>query len=610
LLILDNCEHLVEACAELVDALMAGCPDLRIIATSRETLRIPGEVWWPVPPLGIPDGQSEGSVGDYDAVQLFVDRAAAVRKGFAVTQGNAADNAELCRQLDGIPLAIELAAARLDILDAGQILERLDQRFRLLTQGSRTAPGRHRTLEAAISSSHDLLDEPERVLFRRLSVFAGEFSLSAAEQACGGDPIDEFEVIERLSSLRRKSLVEVAQPTEGAARYRMLGSLREYGRERLVEADELDEISARHAGHYLTRAEEAHPHLYGRGRRAWLEALELEMDNLRAAMSWALANDSAIAGRFAASLGEFWYVRGHWNEGRDLLEQTLALGDALDAGIRAKALLFAGRFAYRQVDYPRAAALGEEALKLSRAADEPRDVAGALRLLGDIAWGEERLDDAREHAAESLAISREVDDQRGIAASLTSLATVAGSRGDNDLSLSLTDESLVIWRALGDDREVAGGLSRLGGVALGQGRIEEARACYIESLDLFRDAGDQSDAAMALNSLGEVALRQGESEQAHACFSEGEETLTKLGDPRGVCWSRGGLARAATIRGDHEASRAYWAACVGPLREVGYPRGIAVSKLGFADACRALDDWDGALDAYRESLEIARSLDD
>jgi predicted ATPase len=318
LLILDNCEHLVEACASLADVLLHYCPDVRILATSREPLGIDGEVSWPVPPLALPAprvGQTPEELVRCEAVRLFVERAEAVAPGFTLTRGNGPAVSDLCAGLDGMPLAIELAASRVRMLSVGQILERLDDRFRLL-RGNRTAVPRQRTLGATIEWSHELLSEKEKILFSRLSVFSGGWTLEAAEKVCAGDGVGEDEVLELLSSLVDKSLVVVARGDE-QVRYRMLETVRQYALGKLGESEERANVRARHANFFLDLSEESEPALAGPEQAAWLERLETEHDNLRAALGCFAEEQEVEQGlRLAASLVRFWWFRGHLIEGR------------------------------------------------------------------------------------------------------------------------------------------------------------------------------------------------------------------------------------------------------------------------------------------------------
>ena len=340
LLLLDNCEHLVDACAALAGALLHSCPGLRVLATSREALGITGEIAWPVPSLSLPDLRrlpDIESLPRYESARLFVERATTVNPNFKLTEQNAPAAAQVCYRLDGIPLAIELAAARAKVLSVEEISARLGDSFRLLAAGSRTAMPRQRTLHATMDWSHELLSQKERVLFRRLSVFAGGFTLEAAESICAGEELQRDEVLDLLSHLVDKSLVIMWEDRTGT-RYRLLETIRQYGKERLEEVGEAAHVRERHAGYYLAVAEEAEPELKGERQVAWLERFELEHDNLRGAISWSLERRKAQdAARLGWALWLFWWIRGHFAEGRRWMEQALsAEGDAaMPASARA-----------------------------------------------------------------------------------------------------------------------------------------------------------------------------------------------------------------------------------------------------------------------------------
>ena len=396
LLILDNCEHLIDACAELAEAWLHSSPGLRVLATSREALGITGEVAWPVPSLSLPDLRrlpDLESLPRYESARLFVERTAAVRPDFTLTEQNASAVAQVCYRLDGIPLAIELAAARTKVLSVEEISARLGDSFRLLAAGSRTAMPRQRTLHATMDWSHKLLGQKESVLFRRLSVFAGGFTLEAAESICTGEELQRDEVLELLSQLVDKSLV-VAQERDGAARYRLLETVRQYGRERLEEAGEAAFVREQHAGHYLAVAEEAEPELRGERQLAWLERLETEHDNLRVAMAWLLwRGESEVAARLGWALWLFWGIRTHLAEGRRSMERALsARGSvAMTESARAKALFVAGMMANYQGDHLSAEPLVQESLRLFTDLEDKVGTAYALSNAGYVALGRGRF---------------------------------------------------------------------------------------------------------------------------------------------------------------------------------------------------------------------------
>ncbi|MCI0354796.1 MAG: AfsR/SARP family transcriptional regulator, partial [Acidobacteria bacterium] len=335
LLVLDNCEHLIDACAHLVQTLLGACPQLQILATSREALGLAGETVWPVPPLSLPDSRHLPSIewlGQAEAIQLFVERAGAALPTFALTDENAPAVAQVCQRLDGMPLAIELAAARVKVLTVPQIAARLDDCFKLLAAGSRTIVSRHQTLRAAIDWSYELLSEQERVLFQRLAVFEGGFTLEATEGVCAGRGIEPDDILELLSHLVDKSLVVVGTQQQGReARYRLLETIRQYARDKLLGSAEAEIIRQQHAAYYLTLAEQAELKLQGLEQLAWLDRLEVEHDNLRAALRWSQAEAQAgeTGLRLAGTLGLFWYLHGHWSEGRGWLESMLTQTEGL-----------------------------------------------------------------------------------------------------------------------------------------------------------------------------------------------------------------------------------------------------------------------------------------
>jgi predicted ATPase len=370
LLVLDNCEHLLETTARLVDKVLDSCPRLRILATSREALGVEGEMRWPVPPLSVPEPQGmlpSQELEGYESVRLFVEGARGHDPSFSLSPHNAPAVAEICRTLEGIPLAIELAAARVGTLSLEQISKRLEGSLELLTRGGRTAVPRHRTLKGTLDWSYDLLSEPERILFRKLSVFAGGWTLEASEAIGLGEGVEEEEVLDLLSGLVEKSLVVTEGSHEGGVRYRLLEPVGQYAREKLEERGTAQETRRQHAEFFLALAEAADPEIEGAQQAAWLERLEEEHDNLRAALSWSLeeqGEDPELGLRMGAALGEFWYLRGYFNEGRRWLEEALAKSGGAPTAARARALHRVSWLALLQGDLDRGQEASEEGLEL------------------------------------------------------------------------------------------------------------------------------------------------------------------------------------------------------------------------------------------------------
>ena len=533
LLILDNCEHLIDACAELAEVWLHSSPGLRVLATSREALGITGEVAWPVPSLSLPDLRrlpDLESLPRYESARLFVERTAAVRPDFTLTEQNAPAVAQVCYRLDGIPLAIELAAARTKVLSVEEISARLGDSFRLLAAGSRTAMPRQRTLHAAMGWSHELLGQKERVLFRRLSVFAGGFTLEAAESICAGEILQRDEVLELLSQLVEKSLV-VAQERDGAARYRLLETIRQYGRERLEEAGEAAQVCDQHAGHYLAVAEEAEPELKGEGQIAWLERLEQEHDNLRAALRWLLGRGaSEKAARLGWALWLFWWIRGHFAEGRRSMEQTISVerSATMPASAQAKALYVEGTMACGQGDQRSAEVLLEESAALFRELGDRRGVAYALGSAAVVAITQERYERAIVYSEEATELFLEVGDKWGAAPMFGCSAVGWLNGGDHRRARSLAERGLALCRETRDKHGTSIALLTLAGVAQAERDYERARDLFDEGLTVSAELGNEADIVHCLEGLATVAGEEGRIVRAARLWGAAESLLEKI----------------------------------------------------------------------------------
>ncbi|MGH2404262.1 MAG: tetratricopeptide repeat protein, partial [bacterium] len=517
LLVLDNCEHLVKAAAELAGALLRNCPQLRILATSREALGVAGELPYRVPPLSRPDPRRRLSLEqltEFEAARLFIERAVLSNPKFAATEVNANAVAQVCHQLDGIPLAIELAAARVKVLSVEQIAKRLDDRFRLLTGGGRAGLPHHQTLRAAVDWSHELLSGEERVLFRRLAVFAGGFSLEAAEAVCADGDIGAGDVLDLVARLADKSLV-ITEEVVGDVRYRLLETIRAYSRERLVESGEADAVRQRHLEWHLDLAERAEPELRGPEQITWLDRLEMEHDNLRAALDWTKTDEASLEKglRLAGAVHGFWTLRGYLSEGREWLGGILAKGSGASHRARAKALYAAGVLAFHQGDYGQAAAMSGESLALYRSLDDNLGVALSLNTLGIVTRNRGDYKKARALLEESLALSRQSGHKWALAEGLNVLGVTARRQGDHGLATKMFTESLALWRELGDKWGLAASLGHLGVVARQKRDYERAKALHGESLALRRELGDKRLVAADLSSLGFVARDLGKHEE-------------------------------------------------------------------------------------------------
>jgi predicted ATPase/class 3 adenylate cyclase len=574
LVVLDNCEHVVAACASLANTLLRACPNLRILATSREALGIAGETSWRVPSLSLPDPDrlpGLESLSAYESVRLFIDRAVAALPAFTVTPENAPWIAEVCHRLDGIPLAVELAAVRVKSLSVQQIASRLDDRFRLLTGGSRAALPHHQTLRAAMDWSYDMLSEPERIGLRRVAVFPSGFTLEAAEAVSEGDGVDASEVLDLLVRLVDKSLV-VAEEDGGEVRYRLLETVRQYGRERLRESAETAAVQRRHRDWYLGLAEQVGPNLFGAEQAAWFDRLEVEQANLRAALMWSIENEGAeAASRLVGVLWRFWAVRGYFEEGGRWLEAVSeAAKRSTDAppAFRAQALNAAGHLALSRGGLATARTLLEESLAIRRQLGDRADVAVALSNLGTVAIHQGEMVMARALLEEGLAIRRELGDRVDIAGALDDLGTAAIEWGDAPMARALLQEGLAIRRELGDKAGIAASLNNVGMAAGKQGDYAAARSLLEESVLLCQEVGDKWLHAVTLDTLGDLARAQADPGAARLRYAESLLICRELEDMRAALYGLEGLAGVACAQGQYKRAAKLFAAAAG-LREAG-----------------------------------------
>lgn len=527
LIVLDNCEHLVNACAHLADTLLRACPGLQILATSREALNIGGETTWLVPPLSLPGSEDTNLSIDpaanplrYEAIHLFVERATSASPGFRLAARDEPSVTQICIRLDGIPLAIELAAARVKVLSTEQIAERLEGSFQVLAGGSRTALPRHQTLRATIDWSYSLLTGAESALFRRLSVFAGGFTLDAVEDVCSADPVESHQTLDILSRLVEKSLVVVLDSEQGEMRrYRLLQTLRQYGYERLGESGEAGEMLRRHAHHYAHLCARAEPQLHGPAQIEWLDKLTAELDNLRAALDWCGENDPAMGLLLAGSIPRFFDIRGYLTEGRRRLDELLELVPDRTA-LRARALYASGHLASRQ---------------------------------GDLSEGERQLQ-------ESVDIYTEVGDQAGLAWSLERLGIAISLLGDDAKGLVYSALSIEIFRRIGYKAGLGWALGSQGMNARTIGDYERARAALTEGYSITSEIGDLHGIAYALNNLGQLARVDGDLEKSWDLLVECIELSRRMRNKPFICWTLECMSTVARMRGDYVAA---W----GPLQE-------------------------------------------
>lgn len=552
LIVLDNCEHLIESCARCAQRLLDSCPELTILATSREPLGIPGEAVVPIAPLPVPDGLQRvdaPALARADAVRLFVERARAAASSFALTDENVPDVVRICRQLDGIPLALELAAARVRLLGVRQIAERLHDAFQVLGGGARAALPRQQTLRATLDWSYALLSPAEASLFRRLAVFAGSFSLEAVEAVCAAPGEERGETLDALARLVDKSLV-LAQERAGAVYYRLLEVIRQYAREKLAASAEDTSAYARHWDYYGHLAQQAANELDSGVQRRWLDVLEDDIENLRAAFTWSLGHANAErAGVVIAALWRFWLMRGYLAEGRRWLD--LALARVPDATLaRAHVLHGLTVLTHHHRGYALAAPLVEETLAIYQTLDDRHGLAAALLNAGIVAHSHGDYARAVTYFEQSLPICSELAWAHGSILCLSSMGFAVLHLGDLPRAQALCAEAVALAREAGDDQQGAAASANLGIALLLGEHYDLATARLEESLRLRREIGDAGGIAHTLCYLGRAALEQGNSGRAEACYLESFALRDELGDDAGLAAALEGLAALAAARGD------------------------------------------------------------
>jgi len=559
LLLLDNFEQVISA-APLVAELLAACRELKILVTSREALRVSGEHSYPVPPLALPNLTqlpSPESLSQYAAIELFIQRARAVKPDFRITNETAPAIAEICHRLDGLPLAIELAAARIKLLPPRAMLARLENRLEFLTGGARDLPARQQTLRNAIAWSYDLLDENEQKLFRRLSVFVGGCTVDAvhAVEAVTGDHPDHVSVLDQLGTLLDKSLLREIEGTNGEPRFMMLETLREFGLEQLEASGEQETIRLRHTNFFLGMARQAEASSGSGEQVQWMDRMEQEHDNLRAALEWSRSAKGAeeICLRLAGALGYFWEMRGHFSEGRERLSAILSMEIARGpTAARARLLARAAELAYRQSDYAATVELAEESVTICREIGDRQGIASGLIKLGNAATEAGDYASASGYLEEALTIWQELGDTHGTARALISLGWISLRSGDYPLANARLEEALALSHELGDTRSIGFELSGLGEVALRQGAYARATQLLEESLELRRQLGNKWGVGVSLGSLGWVSMREGNWNRATARLGESLEVRREIGDKGGSAWCLERLAEVALAQGQAE----------------------------------------------------------
>ena len=615
LLVLDNFEQVVGAASQVSDLLMA-CPQLKVLVTSREVLHVRAEHEFVVPTLALPDPAQLPNLAELahaPSVALFVQRAQAVKPEFQLTMTNAPVIAEICVRLDGLPLAIELAAARMKLLSPQALLARLGRRLAMLTSESRDVPTRQQTLRNTIAWSYQLLDAWEQRLFRWLSVFVGGCTLQAVEAVCTGADDGERQVLEGIASLVDKSLLQRIEPTgegEDELYLQMLETIREYGQEALTAHGDGAHAREAHADYFCLVAEEADPALQGPQLVTWLERLEREHDNLRAALRWALESEKSVTAlRLATALERFWVIRGYRHEGLAFLESALAGSAEAAVEVRAKALLAAARLAFAQSNYHRGEMLARESLALFRELGDKRGIALTLDRLGMAAWRQGNFAAARELMEEDLALFRDIQDQGRVAWSLFTLGLLNTKQGEYPQACTLFEESVTLFKTLGNKRGIAAAMTQWAGTLfVSQAEDTQVEPLLQEGFALQQEVGDQEGIAVSSLLLGWVALKHGNQVTARAWVEEGLTLYRKMAQRKGIAEGLSLLGKIEAVQDDHAVARARYEESLTMAREIGDKELIASGLAGLArvvagqgEPVWAVRLWASA-DALREAI--------
>ena len=607
LIILDNCEHLINACADLTERLLSSCPKLKIIATSRESLNCSGEQIFKIPALSHPDPNSKDTpeqLTQYESVRLFIERALSVNPKFRVNNENAPALADVCSRLDGIPLAIELAAARIKTLSIEKIFERLDDRFNLLTGGKRTALPRQQTLRALIDWSYDLLTESEKIIWSRLSVFSGGWTLEAAEEICSDNTIKKNDIIDHLSELVEKSIIIYNESKE---RYNILETIKQYGREKLEYENE---IFQRHLDYYLYLAQRAEPELNRSDAKLWLDKLEADHNNFIISIEWSLSNENKEKGAvIATAFEQFWKIRGHYSTGIRLYENILQNQGELSKAIKGKLLLRIGVFKFQQGDYEQTKIYCEESLSIGKEIGDKKVIAGSKNTLGNIASDQGNYEEAKKYFEESLDTKIEIGDKSGIAITLHNLGLLAFVKGDYEQAKKFNEDSLAIRKEIGDKHGISFSLQNLGHLALEKGYHEQAKKYFEESLCIRKEIGDKNGIAYSFNYLGNLANYGGDKELAKKYYEDSLKIFKEIGDKRGIADSHHSQGNLASEKGDYALAKNFFEEEMAIRKEIGDKNGISELMIYFGSILANQRDFELAVKLLSTSEKIIELIE-
>jgi len=618
LVVMDNCEHLISTCADFVEALLMVCPNLKIMVTSREALGLPGEISFHVPSLRLPDIEKlpkMEEVWNVESMQLFLDRAVSVKPDFTPGDNETKAVAQICSRLDGIPLAIELAAARVRALPVEEIAGRLSDRFRLLTGGIRSAMPRQQTLQALIDWSYDLLTVQEKVLLRRVSVFSGGCALEAVESVCAGDGIDSHEILDLVTRLVDKSLVNY-ENRNGSARYDMLETIRQYALEKLVQSDEIEILRRKQLEYYSAYTEKIAPELWRSRQVIWMDRLEDEHDNLRAALEWSQCEECGqdllkLGMRIATSVSLFWLVRGHWSEAWNWMCKLLESANARDMHDPAKTqLLYAAGFIVKSLgDILKAKELFEQATREARSQQDQSSHAYALLGLGEVTSNQHAMNEAEKYIEQSMLIFRGLDDKVGMMLAFADKGNIATDRQGYDKAREYYNENLKLCRELGHKLGVAGTLLALGQIETYFGDKEKGRKFVEESLSIYRVSKDKSGIAGALSAIGLVELYAENMESSREHYEQALHIARELRSGPGIGTALIALGEISRSQSDYAAAREYYEEALKLNEHLGQMGIVNIVAHNLGYVAKQQGDLEKALEYFRKSLSMSIERD-
>lgn len=584
IIILDNCEHLINECAKIAEQLLVKCQKLKILATSREALNCSGEITYRVPPLSLPDPGKKISpeqLTQYEAVRLFIERALVINHKFRVTNENAPALAHICHQLDGIPLAIELAAARVNVLSAEGINERLNDRFKLLTGGKRTALPRQQTLRALIDWSYDLLSEKEKTLWHSLSVFRGGWTFEACEKICADEVIEEYEILDLLGNLIDKSIVKVTE-TENTFRYIMLETIRKYGDEKLTESGKRDVLREKHFNYFFELAKDSETGLTGNEQKEWIKRLAVENENIRDSLNWSLSNYPEYSLKMSVALGKFWELRSYFTEGLESLRKSIGISESSELIWKAKALYWTGFFYIHQGNYKESKKYLNQCLGMFIELKNKDLEALTLISLATIGLFETDYGNLYSNSEKSLLISQEINNKSYIARNKQNIALGLMQQGKHDAARSMFEESISVYRELNDHAQLAKIIGNIGALEYLLSNYDKAKDAFEESLKIRQELGDRQGIAIALSNLGSVAYMVKDFDESEKRLEESLEITEQIGDKRISVTTLSTLGSIAHDRGDFTKAFNLQRRSIEIANEIGDKYSMAKGIEGFA----------------------------